>query len=164
MGKSYQHLKITSTSSPVSLPLLRIMDKVTSFHTPCPRGHEVKILVAQSCLTLYDPVDCSPLGSSAHGDSPGKNTGVGCHALLQGIFLTQELNIAGGFFTIWATRKARIEPYLALKTLLRCTSTRAFLVAQLVKNLPAVQETWVRSLGWEDPLEKGKASLSNILA
>ena len=67
MGKSYQHLKITSTSSPVSLPLLRIMDKVTSFHTPCPRGHEVKILVAQSCLTLYDPVDCSPLGSSVLG-------------------------------------------------------------------------------------------------
>ena len=33
----------------------------------------------------------------------------------------------------------------------------ASLVAQLVKNLPALQETWVRSLGWEDPLEKGKA-------
>ena len=34
---------------------------------------------------------------------------------------------------------------------------RALLVAQLVKNLPAIRETWVRSLGWEDPLEKGKA-------
>ena len=33
----------------------------------------------------------------------------------------------------------------------------AFLVTQLVKNLPAMWETWVRSLGWEDPLEKGKA-------
>ena len=32
---------------------------------------------------------------------------------------------------------------------------RASLVAQLVKNLPVMQETWVRSLGWEDPLEKG---------
>ena len=40
----------------------------------------------------------------------------------------------------------------------------ASLVAQLVKNLPAVQETWVRSLGWEDPLEKGKATHSSILA
>ena len=40
----------------------------------------------------------------------------------------------------------------------------ASLVAQLVKNLPAVQETWVRSLGWEDPLEKGKAAQSKILA
>ena len=39
-----------------------------------------------------------------------------------------------------------------------------FLVAQLVKNLPAMWETWVRSLGWEDPLEKGKATHSSILA
>ena len=39
-------------------------------------------LVAQSCPTLCDPVDCSPPGSSVRGDSPGKNTGVGCRALL----------------------------------------------------------------------------------
>ena len=38
------------------------------------------------------------------------------------------------------------------------------LVAQLVKNLPAMQETWVRSLGWEDPLEKGMTTHSSILA
>ena len=38
------------------------------------------------------------------------------------------------------------------------------LVAQLVKNLPAIRETWVRSLGWEDPLEKGMATHSSILA
>ena len=38
------------------------------------------------------------------------------------------------------------------------------LVAQLVRNPPAAWETWVRSLGWEDPLEKGKATHSNILA
>ena len=38
------------------------------------------------------------------------------------------------------------------------------LVAQLVKNLPATQETWVCPLGWEDPLEKGKATHSSILA
>ena len=37
-------------------------------------------------------------------------------------------------------------------------------VAQLVKNLPTMWETWVRSLGWEDPLEKGKATYSRILA
>ena len=37
-------------------------------------------------------------------------------------------------------------------------------MAQLVKNLPARQETWVRSLGWEDPLEKDKATQSSILA
>ena len=40
----------------------------------------------------------------------------------------------------------------------------ASLVAQLVKNLPARQETWVQSLGWKDPLEKGKATHSSILA
>ena len=43
-------------------------------------------------------------------------------------------------------------------------SSWASLVAQLVKNLPAMQETWVRSLGWEDTLEKGKATHSNIPA
>ena len=43
-------------------------------------------------------------------------------------------------------------------------SKRASLVAQLVKNLPAMWEAWVRSLGWEDPLEKGKATHSSILA
>ena len=40
----------------------------------------------------------------------------------------------------------------------------ASLVAQLVKNLPAMPETWVWSLSWEDPLEKGKATHSSILA
>ena len=40
----------------------------------------------------------------------------------------------------------------------------ASLVVQLVKNLPAMQETWVQSLGWEDPLEKGQATHSSILA
>ena len=39
----------------------------------------------------------------------------------------------------------------------------ASLVAQLVKNLPAIQETQVQSLGWEDPLEKGKTTHSSIL-
>ena len=42
--------------------------------------------------------------------------------------------------------------------------TWASLVAQLVKNPPAMWETWVRSQGWEDPLEKGKATHSSILA
>ena len=41
----------------------------------------------------------------------------------------------------------------------------ASLVAQMVKNLPAMQETWVQSLGWEDPLgEEGMATLSSILS
>ena len=45
------------------------------FHALC--------LVAQSCPTPCDPMDCCLPGSSVHGGSPGKNTGVGCHALLQ---------------------------------------------------------------------------------
>ena len=43
------------------------------------------VLSHSSCLILCDLLDCSPPGSSVHGDSPGKNTGVGCHSLLQGI-------------------------------------------------------------------------------
>ena len=49
-------------------------------------------LVAKSCLTLCDPMDCSPPGSSVRGDSPGKNTGVGCHFLLHGIFQIWRVN------------------------------------------------------------------------
>ena len=49
-------------------------------------------LVSQLCLTICNPMYCSPPGSSVCEDSPGKNTGVGCHALLQGIFPTQGLN------------------------------------------------------------------------
>jgi len=67
---------------------LRCNVRRQGMQTPC----AVLCLVAQSCLTLCDPVDCSLSGSSVHGDSPGKNTGVGCHALLQGIFPTQGLN------------------------------------------------------------------------
>ena len=48
--------------------------------------------VTQSCPTLFDPVDCSPPGSSVHGDSLGNNNGEGCRALLQAFFPTQGLN------------------------------------------------------------------------
>ena len=50
-------------------------------------------LVTQSCPTLCDRMNCSLPGSSVPRDSPGKNTGVGCHALLQGIFPTQRSNL-----------------------------------------------------------------------
>ena len=49
-------------------------------------------LVAELCQTLCNPMDCSPPGTSVHGDSPGKIFGVSCHAFLQGIFQTQGLN------------------------------------------------------------------------
>ena len=51
--------------------------------------YAVLCLVAQSCPTPYDSMDCSPSAFSVHENSQGKNTAVGCHPLLQGIFLTQ---------------------------------------------------------------------------
>ena len=57
-----------------------------------------------SYVQLCNAMECSPPGSSVRGDSPGKNIGVGCHALLQGIFPIQgikpwSLSLAGEFFT-----------------------------------------------------------------
>ena len=75
----------------------------------------VKVLVTPLCPTLCDPIYCSSPGSSIHGIPPGKNTGVGCHSLLQGIFWTQGLKLDiphcnSRFFTIWATREALGNP------------------------------------------------------
>ena len=58
----------------------------------CRLDATVRAKSLQLCPTLCDPMVCSPPGSSVHGDSPGKSTGVGCHALLRGIFPTQGWN------------------------------------------------------------------------
>ena len=58
-----------------------------------PKKDVLFFIVTQSCSTLCDTMDCSPPGSSDHGYSSGKNTGMGCHALLQGIFPTQGSNL-----------------------------------------------------------------------
>ena len=167
----------------------------------------VLCIVVQSCLTLCNSTDCSLPGPSVHGDSPGKNTRVGCHALLQGnlpnpgmeprsptlqanslpseppgkpkntgvgslsllsgTFSTQELNqgllhcrkilyqlsYQGNPNYIYILPRWWIYMYVW-----------ASLVAQLIKSLPAMQETWVWSLSWEDPLEKGMATHFSILA
>ena len=57
-----------------------------------------------------------------------------------------------------------LVPLDAGKVLVKVVSVWASMVAQLVKNLPAMQGTQVRSLGWEDPLERGMATHSSILA
>ena len=57
----------------------------------------------------------------------------------------------------WSVGKCKLKSELE-------TNAWAFLVAQTVKNLPAMQEIWVWSLGWEDPLEKGMTTHSIILA
>ena len=70
-----------------------LMSKVIKAIFICLVGVQCSVLAAQSCPTLCDPMDCSLPGSSVHGIFPGKNTGVGCHFLLQGIFLTQGWNL-----------------------------------------------------------------------
>ena len=71
----------------------------------------------QLCLSLCDPIDCSPPGSSVRGDSPGKITGVDCRALLPGICPTQGVSLClHGSCTVggirWATRVVNINRVL----------------------------------------------------
>ena len=87
-------------------------------------------LITQSCPTLCDPVDCSPPGFSVHEDSPGKNTGVGCHALLQRIFLTQGSNPYLLCLQHWRATSSPLE----LSDKLYHVYSWDSLVAQTVKN------------------------------
>ena len=67
-------------------------DQLSHPSGPTPGPIPVLCLVAQSCPTLCNPMDCRQPGSSVRGDSPSRNTGEGCHALLQGIFPIQGSN------------------------------------------------------------------------
>ena len=71
----------------VSVAALQIDSSGPSFQIPLNQ-----CLVTQSHLTLCNTMHCSPPGPLVHGDSPGQNTGVVCHALLQGVFPTEGLN------------------------------------------------------------------------
>ena len=71
---------------------------------------KVKMLAFQSFLTLCGPMECSPPCSSVLGDSPGKNIGVGCHALLQGIFLTWRSNPCLLGLKHWQTGSLPLAP------------------------------------------------------
>ena len=64
----------------------RPLPTTTTTHTTCPY---LRIVLSRLVVYDCDPMDCGLPASSVHGDSPGKNTGVGCHALLQEIFPTQ---------------------------------------------------------------------------
>ena len=71
-----------------SLALLQCLNRFLITQPAC-----VLAQLLQSWPTLCDPVDCSPSGASVHGDSPGKYTRVGCHALLQGTFPIRRLSL-----------------------------------------------------------------------
>ena len=92
------------------------------------------------------------------------------HGFVQLITMTASLmeknwrkhNIGAWSFTRFLPSKFSVATHLCGTAI--GVDFKAFLVAQMVKNLPAMQETWVWSLGQEDPLEKGMATHSSILA
>ena len=102
-------------------------------------------------------------------DSPGKSTGVGCHFLLQGIFLTRESNLGLPHSRQILYHLSQLQEIVKDSeawhvAVLGITKSWTRLMAQTVKRLPAIRETRVQSLGWEDPLEKEMAAHSSILA
>ena len=106
------------------------------------QSYPSSLLVIQSCLTLHSPMDCRPPGSSVHGIFQA--------SLLEWVPFPPPGDLLKSP-KLWAGS-------------LPSSSTRAFLVAQMVKCLPVMQEIRVQSLGQEDPLEKEMATHSSILA
>ena len=88
-----------------------------------------------------------------------KNTGAGCHFLLQGSFPTQGLNLCLLHLQYWQVDSLPLMPYIYIYIYIYMGFPGG-----LVKNLPAILETWVWSLGWENSLERGTAIYSSILA
>ena len=116
-------------------------------------------------LTLCDPVDCSSPGSSVHGTFQARKISKWilkkkdwCSYLLGSVGKESTCN-AGDPGSIPGLGRSPGEG-----TGYPPQYSWASLVAQLVKNLPAMRETWVQSLGWEDLLEKEMATHSSILA
>ena len=116
-------------------------------------------LVTQSCPTLRIPMGYSLPGSSVHGILQARIPERVTMPSSRGSSLltdwTQVSHTAGRFFTIWTTREAP-KLHVHRQKYFSPPLPWASLVAQLVKNSPAMRETWVRSLSWEDPLEKGR--------
>ena len=81
------------------------------------------VQLLQSCPTLCESMNCSPQGSSVPGDSPGKNTRVCCHALLQQIFLTQGLKPSLWHPLKWQVDSLLVLPSATWETQLLCLAT-----------------------------------------
>ena len=95
---------------------------------------KVKVKLVQSCPTLCNPMNCSLPGSSVHGDSPGKNTGVavpfsmGSSQLRDWIWVSCVSCIAGGFFTVWATREALKKMEENVKNFVKWCKNNSFII------------------------------------
>ena len=135
--------------------------------------HHKNVLCAkslQSCPTLCDPMNCSLSGSSVHGilqartpRAPGKS---GLHARGEGerVLALESREGTRASRRVEEGLSTPPKPFSVFSAA-KCKETLFYsLVAQLVKNPPAMRETWVQSLDWEDPLEKGTATYSSILA
>ena len=84
--------------------------------------------VTQSCPTLCDPTDCSLPGFSIHGIFQGKNTGVGCHFLLQRIFPTQGSNLGLPLCRQMLLPSEPPEKYCKLHPFILCTQLHRFIM------------------------------------
>ena len=129
--------------------------------------------VAQSCLTPCNPTDSSPPGSSTHKNFPGRNTGVGCHFLLQGIFPTPGLNprllhlLHGLVGSLRLVPPGKLRDCCASTPSFRCQSAAASICTTLLRafsgceSLPACWPGHTRwgsarklTLPWEQPSSK----------
>ena len=165
---------------------IKILARPRSLETLCKRSFlPIYFLVSRSCPTLCNPMDCSPLVSSVHGISQAR--------ILEWIAISFSKSlpdpriepwfscIASRFFTLWASLNSSVGKestyntgdFSSIPGSGRSAGegigypfqySWASVVAQLVKNLPEMWETWVQPLGWEDPLEKGRATHSSIVA
>ena len=105
------HQEVTWTWGVVPHPTaVRSSQTVSSGGATMPEVAWVRAKSFQSGLTLCDPMDCSPPSSFVHGDCAGKNTGVGCHALLQGVFPPQGSNPRLFYLLHWQTGSLPLAP------------------------------------------------------
>ena len=133
-------------------------------------------------------MDCNLSGSSFHGDSPDKNTGVGCHTLLQGYFPNPGIEPRSPTFQVDCLPAEPPGKPNSMLSIINVIILNYYCVTQNIGNVlicicvvvcacmymcmysssegkaPAMQETRVQSLHWEDLLERGKATHTSVLA